>query len=209
MRPPSAVVLAIACLFSAAQNISAQSPGPVAAWGLEEPSGPSALDTTGNGNDGTIGGRPAYFPYPGEKAMVILDGATGAVTARVPLEGNPNREPVTIGPIVGGDGFGYVLVTTGMRLTLHRLSRTGQVATEVIVDGTCTSYCTDSARALSYESPRLPTDGDAGLGEPFGVAHRQALRPAIPVDRYRLVRRAFVRFVPSWQDVGPFRPTEV
>jgi len=40
----------------------------------------------------------------------------------------------------------------------------------------------DSASALSYESPRLPTEwGDPGVGEPVGVAHRQVLRPAVTV----------------------------
>ena len=40
----------------------------------------------------------------------------------------------------------------------------------------------DSARALSYESPTLPTDGSmAGLGQAFGVADGQGLRPAVAV----------------------------
>jgi alpha-tubulin suppressor-like RCC1 family protein len=79
----------------------------------------------------------AYFPYPGQKVLVILDGANGAVTARVPLEGDSNYEPVTAGPIVGSDGFGYVLTAKGLQLTLHQFSRDGQAASAVIVPATC------------------------------------------------------------------------
>ena len=40
----------------------------------------------------------------------------------------------------------------------------------------------DSASALSYESPRLPTDGAMpASARSIGVAHRQVLRPAIAV----------------------------
>src|SRR5204863_3209424 len=39
---------------------------------------------------------------------------------------------------------------------------------------------TDSASGLSYESPRLPTDGaDPSLGQPVGVAHGEVLGTAI------------------------------
>lgn len=124
-----------------------------AAWRYDSP---GMVDRPAQGPDGTIyvvehlgdylyvpnNNGNAYFPYPGEKALVILDGATGEVTARVPLEGDPNREPVTVGPIVGGDGYGYILVAKGMQLTLRKVSREGPVAETVIVSGTCSSNCT-------------------------------------------------------------------
>ena len=40
---------------------------------------------------------------------------------------------------------------------------------------------TDSAIALSYESPQLHGRLDAGVGEALGVAHRQVLRVTIAV----------------------------
>ena len=44
------------------------------------------------------------------------------------------------------------------------------------------SPITDSARALSYASPRLPTDGAmARVSEAIGVSHREILRPLIAV----------------------------
>jgi hypothetical protein len=44
-----------------------------------------------------------------------------------------------IGPIVGADGFGYIVVTKGMEITLRRLSRDGQAASTVIVPAVCTA----------------------------------------------------------------------
>ncbi len=124
-------------------------PAGTASWRYDSP---GLVDRPAQGPDGTIYvvehtgdylGYPndngtGYFGYPGEKALVILDGATGAVTARVPLAGNGSYEPHTIGPIVGADGFGYILVTKGMEITLRRLTRDGQVASTVIVPATCT-----------------------------------------------------------------------
>jgi hypothetical protein len=56
-----------------------------------------------------------------ETQVLVLDGSNGAVRARYPLarerrgnacypSGNSQAAPITIGPIVGTDGFGYVLV---------------------------------------------------------------------------------------------------
>jgi alpha-tubulin suppressor-like RCC1 family protein len=140
-----------------------------AAWRYDSP---GMLDRPAQGPDGTVyviehlgdylwmpnDNGNAYFPFPGEKALVILDGATGEVTARVPLEGDPNREPVTVGPIVGGDGYGYILVAKGLQLTLRKVSREGAVAETVIVSGTsCSSNC------IGPVPSQLLPDGLGGL----------------------------------------------
>ena len=92
------------------------------------------------------------------KSIVILDGATGQVTARVALPPETSRsansfnelEPLTLGPIVGSDGNGYVLArkrdqvfgATTQSWTVLRLSKTGQIGSVVVDEcqGACSSY---------------------------------------------------------------------
>ncbi|MDP2321603.1 MAG: hypothetical protein Q8O42_19965 [Acidobacteriota bacterium] len=138
----------------------------MAAWRYDSP---GLVDRLAQGPDGTIfvvehtgdylyqpnNTGNAYFPYPGEKTLVILDAATGDVTVRVPLEGDAGYEPVTVGPIVSGDGFGYILVTKGREITLRRVSRDGQDASTVIVPATCTvSQCRAHTCRLAYLQSR-------------------------------------------------------
>ena len=152
---------------------------------------PGLLDRPAQGPDGTL----YAIEYLGStnKSVVILDGATGQVTARVPLVNfvtdhtvinhaypcyNSYRyetEPVTVGPIVGGDGFGYLVVSsrtqmsqgicgvsgftyeTDTSLTVLRLSRAGEEAAEVIAERHCTDAC-----GAPWPTQLLP-DGIGGL----------------------------------------------
>jgi alpha-tubulin suppressor-like RCC1 family protein len=111
------------------------------------------------------------------KSIVILDGATGEVTARVPLanfvtDNNTalsEQEPLTAGPIVGADGLGYLLVSKRKRvirgaqetmdvgLTLLRLSQEGEVAAEVMEQQHCLSECGEP------KPTQLVPDGIGGL----------------------------------------------
>jgi hypothetical protein len=153
------------------------------------------LDRPAQGPDGTlyaiehIGGGRAYppdsiLPDSGDnKSLVMIDGATGQVTARVSLLPSTRRtacgitynEPRTVGPIVGseGDAFllakrrdtvlsgscnGGVFVSYEESWTLLRVARTGQVSS-VAIDA-CQS---DAACASLLDPQQLLPDGIGGL----------------------------------------------
>lgn len=164
-------------------------PAGTATWRYDSP---GRIDRPAQGPDGTIYAiehvsmlGPVY-----NKSVVILDGATGRVTARVPLANfvtdttatnsqsncptstHSETEPLTVGPIVAGDGFGYLLVSKRTRavqyacgsgwvngrftswqnvvadtmdvgLTLLRLSSSGAGIAHVIDARHCTSQCVE------------------------------------------------------------------
>lgn len=131
------------------------------AWRYDSP---YRLNRPAQGPDGTL----YFIEYTsGAKSLVILNGATGAVTGRVPLANYSNRQtgcensyheqfPVTVGPIVGSDGMGYLLLsnraksqhlrcdpltavsitgTVGMKLL--RFSSAGLVGSQVLDEQFC------------------------------------------------------------------------
>jgi len=154
-------------------------PSGSATWRYDSP---GALDRPAQGPDGTI----YFIEHVGlGKSVVILNGATGAVTARVPLANfvtqqtgcqntyNEN-EPSTAGPIVGGDGFGYLAVSNRVRqinystcssytevmdvgMSVLRLSSAGQVSVTVIDQRHCTTECDEP------KPKQLLPDGMDGL----------------------------------------------
>lgn len=152
------------------------------------------LDRPAQGPDGTIyatehlgDARTEVLDQPdygNNKSIVMLDGATGQVTGRVSFApetrltacGLTENEPLTIGPIVGADGNGYVavrqrhrsysgpcndppsqvLATDDEAWTLLRLSRTGELARAVVDE------CHMSCGSLISPQQLLP-DGIGGL----------------------------------------------
>lgn len=172
------------------------------------------LDRPAQGPDGTIfaiehigGGRSEVLDQPdygNNKSVVMLDGATGQVTGRVSFApetqltacGLTENEPLTIGPIVGADGNGYVavrqrhrsysgpcndppsqvLITDDETWTLLRLSRTGELARAVVDE------CHMSCGALFSPQQLLP-DGTGGL-----VLNGTRWLSHLQVNEQRLVR---------------------
>jgi len=147
------------------------------------------LDRPAQGPDGTI----YFIEHLSGKAVVILDGATGRVTARVPLANRITdqtvfnsqdssctdiygvQDPVSVGPTVGDDGFGYVLVSSrntqqrvdcatftiqsrngDVGLSLLRLSSTGIVDVTAIDQSHCPPACQEPT------PKQLLTDGMGG-----------------------------------------------
>ncbi|HYE85898.1 MAG TPA: chitobiase/beta-hexosaminidase C-terminal domain-containing protein, partial [Vicinamibacterales bacterium] len=162
------------------------------------------LDRPAHGPDGTIyaiehinGARSpgwmneALHDSGNNKSVVILDGETGRVTARVALPSATSTgpdgttyyyEPKTIGPIVGADGNAYVVVGNGTGVsseswTLVQLSRAGQMSGV----GICTVDC------ASWKVYQLVPDGVGGL----------LIRVELTTAGYRQAR--LIRFDEEWQ----------
>ena len=162
-----------------------------------------AIETLPGGHD-----QEGHTIY--DKHVLVLNGSTGQLIARIPLareryDGPTNAlgrqfGPATVGPIVGADGQGYVLVqqstrvsTTGwyypahadgasdVGLRLLRLSPTGASTVDVIY----TEHCTDVvSQANNCDVPPAPDQlVPDGLGGMLASATYSTVTTGYPVQR--------------------------
>ena len=80
----------IAALYEAGNPTGAQPNSLIAWWKLDESSGTTALDSTGNGNTGTLTNGPVWEPAGGEvNGALQFDGVDDDVTSSLPLASYP------------------------------------------------------------------------------------------------------------------------
>lgn len=75
-------------------NLYNWAPGPVGQWKMDENTGPTANDTSGNGNTGTLNGQPLWGPG---KFSSAVDFSTSSHNITVPANSSLNQLPAMTG----------------------------------------------------------------------------------------------------------------